>query len=111
MKDSFSYKKGMRLPSRFITLAGNGVTSLTQLDVGSIKFVYRKVGFPLERNVIDATIVDAAAMRISVDFGTVDTDELAQYQWHVEAKIGGLPMAFPEVGFYTFSVTDTIGTP
>lgn len=110
MKDAFSYKKGMRLPSRFITLAGNGVTSLTQLDVGSIKFVYRKTGVA-ERNAIDATIVDAAAMRISVDFGTVDTDEIAQYQWHVEAKIGGLPMAFPEVGFYTFSVTDTIGTP
>jgi hypothetical protein len=108
--DAFSYKKGMRLPSRIITLAGNGVTSLAQLDVGSIKFVYRKKGV-VERNEILATIVDAAARTISVDFGTVDTDEIAQYQWHVEARIGGLSMAFPEVGFYTFSVTDPIAAP
>lgn len=107
---AFSYKKGMRLPSRIITLAGNGVTSLAQLDSGSIKFVYRKKGV-VERNEILATIVDAAARTIAVDFGAVGTDELATYQWHVEAKIGGLPMAFPEEGFYTFAVTDTIAAP
>lgn len=107
MVDAFSFKKGMRLPSRTIVLAGNGVTSLAQLDPGSIKFVYRKKGV-VERNEILATITDAAAMKVRVDFAALDVDEIAAYQWHVEATIGGLGMAFPERGFYQFSVTDTI---
>lgn len=105
--DAFSYKRGMRLPARIITLTGNGVTTLAALDSNSIKFVYRKKGV-VERKLIAATISDAAAMKIEVDFGTIDTATIAQYQWHVEAAIGGLVMAFPELGFYTFSVTDTI---
>lgn len=108
MSDAFSFKLGMRLPTRILTLAGNGLTSLATIDVGTIKFVYRKKGVA-ERNEIAATIFDSAKMQIAVNFGTVDTDELAQYQWHVEAKVGGLLMAFPEKGFYTFSVTETIG--
>lgn len=107
MSDVFSYKKGMRLPSRIITLAGNGITTLTELDPGSIKFVYRKKGVA-ERVEIAASIVSASAKTIEVDFGAVDTDEIAQYQWHVEATVGGLTMAWPERGFYTFSVTEAI---
>lgn len=106
-RDAFSYKRGMRLPSRIITLVGNGVTNLTAIDPGSIKFVYR----PKETNQrkeIAASVVDAALMKIDVDFGAVDTSVAAQYQWHVEATIGGLVMAWPEKGFYTFSVTETI---
>jgi hypothetical protein len=110
MADAFSYKLGMRLPSRIITLSGNGLTSLDLIDPGSIKFVYRRKGV-VERNEITATIVNSAKMQIAVDFGAVDTDEIAQYQWHVEARIGALPMAFPEVDFYTFSITGTIAAP
>lgn len=105
MSDAFSYKRGMRLPRRIITLAGNGLTTLSAVD--SIKFVYRKMG-AVERNEIVAAVVDAAALTIEVDFGTVDTDEIAQYQWHVEVTVSGLVMAFPERNFYTFSVTATI---
>lgn len=110
MSDAFSLKLGARLPSRTITLAGNGITSLDELDPGSIKFRYRKKGV-VERNDIAAVIVDAAAMKIRVDFGAVDTDEIATYEWDIEATVGGLKMYFPEKGFYTFSVTGTIAAP
>lgn len=110
MSDQFSYKRGMRLPSRIITLSGNGLTSLDSIDANSLKFVYRRKGVT-ERKEIAAMVVDEATMRIMVDFGAVDTAVIAQYQWHVEATIGGLPMAFPELGFYTFSITDTIEVP
>lgn len=107
MSDAFSYKRGMRLPSRIITLTGNGLTSLTGVDPGSIKFVYRTQGTH-ERSVIVASVVDSPTMKIEVDFGAVNTGTIAQYQWHVEATVGGLPMAFPEKGFYTFSIVETI---
>jgi len=110
MSDVFSYKRGMRLPSRIITLSGNGLTSLDTVDSGSVKFVYRRKGIA-ERIEISAIVIDEALMRIEVDFSSVDTGTIGQYQWHVEAKVGGLPMAFPERGFYTFSITETIETP
>lgn len=107
MSDAFSYKRGMRLPSRIVTLAGNGLTTLDTVDPGSINFVYRTKAAN-ERKLIAAVVVDAAAMKVEIDFGSVDTSVIAQYQWHIEATVGGLPMAFPERGFYTFSVTDQI---
>lgn len=106
--DLFSYKKGMRLPSRVLTLDGNGIASLAELDPGSIRFVYRKKGVA-ERNEITPTIVDAAARKIRVDFGAIDTNTIAAYQFHVEGMVGGKLLAWPERGFYTFSVTETIG--
>lgn len=109
LRDAFSFKRGMRLPSRIVTLVGNGLANLDSIDPGSIKFVYRKKGV-VERNLITATVVSSTAMTIKVDFGTLDTDELARYEWHIEATIGGLGLAWPERDFYTFSVTETIET-
>ena len=107
MSDAFSYKRGMRLPARIITLSGNGLTNLDTITPGSIVFVYRKKG-TTTRTTIAASVVSSAAMTVRVDFGSVDTAVIAQYQWHVEASIGGLAMAFPEQGFYTFSITEQI---
>jgi len=108
MSDAFSYKRGMRLPNRIITLAGNGLSNLDTVDPGSLNFVYRTSGFTGERKVIAAAISESAAMKIEVDFASIDTSVVAKYQWQVEATIGGLPLAWPESGFYTFSITDTI---
>jgi hypothetical protein len=105
MADAFSFKKGVRLPSRTITLSGNGLTTLVGVD--QVVFVYRKKGVA-ERNEIIAVVTDAAAMKVRVDFGALDVDEIATYQWQCEAVVGGERMAFPEKGFYTFSVTENI---
>lgn len=107
MTDSFSYKQGAQLPSRIVTLSGNDLANLDAIDVDSIKFVYRVVSKP-ERQEIVCTISDSATMKIEVDFSALDTDTIAQYQWHVEAKQDGLLMYFPEKGFFTFSVTENI---
>ena len=105
MADLFSFKKGARLPSRTITLVGNGLTTLTGID--NAKFIYRKSGV-VERTEILAVVVDVDLLQIRVDFAALDVDEISKYQWHVEVTIGGLVMCFPEKGFYTFSVTETI---
>lgn len=112
MSDAFSYKHRMRLPSRIITLAGNGVASLSELDPGSIKFCYRVKDSQADRKLISATpIGDPADLQVQVDFAAVDTGTEAQYEWHIEATINGLTLAWPERGFYTFSITDTIEGP
>lgn len=105
--DAFSYKRGARLPVRIVTLAGNGLSDLSSLDVGSILFVYRTIGVD-ERKTITATIFDSPTMKIRVDFGAIDSATLGKYQWHIEAQVGGLTMCFPEKGFYSFSITDQI---
>jgi hypothetical protein len=108
MADAFSFKKGARAPDRIVALAGNGVTDLSTLDSGSIKFVYRAAGV-VERNEITAAIEgDATDLRIRIPFGAVDVDEIGKYQWHIEAAVGGKLMYWPEKGFYTFSVTENI---
>lgn len=103
--DLFSFKRGARLPTRTITLVGNGLTNLDGID--GVKFVYRTAGVE-ERKEIVASVADSAAMKVQVAFGATDVAVEAKYQWHVEVTIGGLIMCFPEKGFFTFSVTDTI---
>lgn len=105
MSDAFSFKKGARLPSRTLTLSGNGITTLTGVD--SVTFVYRESGVT-ERRTIAAVITDAPNMKVRVDFGASDVAAIKKFQWHVEAVVGGLTMCFPEKGFYTFSVTEAI---
>lgn len=109
MPDLFSFKRGIYGPARIVTLNGNGLTNLDGID--SVKFVYRTLvdGVPVEeRNEIVATVHDSAAMQVLVTFSALDVDVEAKYQWQVEVVVGGVTMAFPEKGFYTFSVTDNI---
>lgn len=104
-KDSFSFKRGARLPARIVQLAGNGLTSLD--GISGATFVYRKIGIS-ERKTIAANVHDSAAMQVSVAFGAIDVATEGKYQWQIEVDIGGLVMSFPEKGFYTFSITDNI---
>jgi hypothetical protein len=108
MRDAFQFKRGARLPSRTMTLKSKATFDLA--TASSVKLVYRKVGV-VERNEIVASSIDAPNKRVTFDFGTLDTDELAQYQWHVEAVFSGKRWDFPEGGFYTFSVVETIEVP
>lgn len=108
MSDAFSFKRGAELPARVITLSGNGVTTLAAIDAGTLLFVYREKGVETDRRTINAQIVDAAAMKVEVDFSSVDTATLGRYEWEVEGQIAGRKLYWPEKGFYTFSVTDNI---
>lgn len=107
MSDAFSFKVGAQLPSRTMTLTGNGLTSLASIDANTMLFVYRPKG-TATRTTIPATIVDAAAMKIQIDFGTVDTATAGSFDWEIEAQIGGKKLYWPEKGFYSFSVTANI---
>jgi hypothetical protein len=109
MADSFSFKRGARLPVRVITITGNGLTNLDVID--SAKFVYRALvdSVPVEeRREIAASVFDSDAMQVSVAFAALDVSVEGKYQWHIEVAVSGLLMYFPEKGFYTFSVTDNI---
>ncbi len=106
MTDKFSFKKGARLPSREMTLTSSTDFNLQTAD--SVTFVYRKKGVA-ERNTIAPVILSPTKIR--VDFGSIDVDEIAQYEWHVEAVFSSKRMDFPERSFFTFSVTETIETP
>jgi hypothetical protein len=103
MADTFSFKKGARLPSREMTLSSAAAFDLTQ--AASVTFVYRTQGVA-ERKTIAAVVLSAS--RIRVDFADTDVSTIAKYQWHIEAVFTGKTMCFPERDFYTFSVTETI---
>ncbi len=105
MPDKFSFKKGARLPSRELLL--ESVASFDLSAASSVTFVYRAKGVD-ERRTIAAVVTDAPGKRIRVDFGANDVATIGVYEWHVEAVFTGQTMCFPERGFYTFSVTDTI---
>jgi hypothetical protein len=105
--DAFSFKKDARLPSRIVTLSGNGLADLSTIDANTMLFVYRLKGDTV-RKTITATITSIPLMKIQVDFASIDTQNLGKYEWHIEAQITGKKMYWPEKGFYTFSVTDNI---
>lgn len=108
MADKFSFKKGARLPSREMTLSSAAAFDLAQAS--SVTFVYRTQGV-IERRTIVAVVVDAPTKKVRVDFGDVEVGTIGKFEWHIEAVISGKTMCFPERGFYTFSVTDTIAAP
>lgn len=108
MADAFSFKKGATAPDRIVTLTGNGVTDLSTLDGGTIKFIYRTKGVAELNEIVAAIEGDPTNLQIRVPFGTVDTDVVAKYEWHIEAQQSGKKMYWPEKGFNTFSVTTTI---
>jgi hypothetical protein len=108
MADKFSFKKGARLPSREMTLTSESAFDLS--TASSVTFVYRRKGID-ERIVIPAVIVDAPTKKIRVDFGDVDVATIGQYEWHIEAVFSSKTMVFPERGFHTYSVTETIDGP
>lgn len=105
MSAAFTLKRTARLPSRAITLSGNGITTLQGID--SCAFVYEAAagGTPVS---LTATVTDAANMVIRVDFGATDVATVGTYKWHIKVTQGGLDMYFPEVGFYTFAITPTL---
>ena len=110
MSDAFSLKKGAGLPARVITLTGNGLANLDDVDTDGIKFVYR-----LKDRLVDApTPVEIAATIVSSEARTIlvvidgETMDVGRYEWHVRALVGGKAMYFPERGFYYFAVTETI---
>jgi hypothetical protein len=105
MKDAFGCKRGARLPSREMTLKSSASFDLAAAS--SVTFVYRTMGV-VERNEIVAVVVDAPTKKIRIDFADLDVDVEARYEWHVEVVFSSKRMDFPEVGFYTFSVTENI---
>lgn len=101
----FSFKKGAQLPLIELTLTSS--VSYDLADASAVNFVYRPKG-GTGRTVVALQVTDAPNKKVSLALESTDVDDLGTYECHVEVTIGGKLMMFPQTGFDSFKITDTL---